>query len=150
MRVLLALAGFLLVAGIGIQLIADDKKPDPIMKQKLVHAQKIMEGIALGNFETIERNADELIIISHKAGWRVLQTPDYTRFSDEFRRNCENVAKGAKQKNIDAASLAYVQMTLTCVACHKHVREVRMACMPEGGGDSALGPATIRIPVSDN
>jgi len=109
---------------------ADDKPKDNIMKQKLVHSQQLLEGVALADFAKIEKNADDLIILSHKAAWRVLQTADYIRFSDEFRRGCEGIIKMAKQKNIDGASLAYVQVTLTCVNCHKHVREVRMASVP--------------------
>ena len=33
--------------------------------------------------------------------------------------------KEVKKRNLDAAALNYVDMTLLCVKCHKHVREVR-------------------------
>jgi hypothetical protein len=115
--------------GHGVSAVEQPK--DNLMKQKLVHSQQLLEGIALADFAKIEKNADDLISLSHKAAWRVLQTPDYTRYSDEFRRGCDGIIKMAKQKNIDGASLAYVQVTLTCVNCHKHVREVRMASVPE-------------------
>jgi uncharacterized protein (TIGR01244 family) len=47
-------------------------------------------------------------------------------YSEDFRRNAERAASGARAKNIDGVALAYVQMTMNCVNCHKHVREVRM------------------------
>lgn len=47
--------------------------------------------------------------------------------SNEFRRSAENVAQAAKNKNIEGATLVYMDMTMVCVRCHKHVREVRQA-----------------------
>lgn len=102
------------------------KDRDPIMRKKLEHAQKVLEGIAVKDFDLIEKHADNLMILSKKAEWKVLPTPQYTLRSDEFRRNAEDLVKAAKDKNIDGAALAYVQMTMSCVNCHKHVREVRM------------------------
>ncbi len=98
-----------------------------LMQQKLGHAQKVLEGIAIADFALIEKHADELIILSKKAEWAVLQTPEYVRQSDDFRRNADSVTKAAKEKNLDGAALAYVQLTMSCVNCHKHVRETRIA-----------------------
>jgi cytochrome c556 len=103
------------------------KDRNPIMQMKLSHAQKVLEGIALNDFNLIEKHADELIILSNKAEWKVLPTRDYLLQSNEFRRNAELLTKAAKGKNLDGATLAYVQLTMSCVSCHKHVREVRMA-----------------------
>lgn len=103
------------------------KGRDLLMQQKLGHAQKVLEGVAVKDFGLIEKHADELILLSKKAEWKVLQTPQYALRSDDFRRNAEAAVKAAKDKNLDGAALAYVQMTMSCVECHKHVREVRMA-----------------------
>jgi hypothetical protein len=108
------------------------KRPDDLMKRKLEQAQKVLEGVATNNFDLIERGADELQVISKRAEWRVLQTPDYNRQSDEFRRHAAALTKAAREKNTDAAALAYVQMTMSCVNCHKYVREARIA---RAGGD---------------
>jgi hypothetical protein len=48
-------------------------------------------------------------------------------YSNQFQNNVEDMIKNAKKKNIDAAALSYVEVTLTCVKCHKHVRAKRMA-----------------------
>ncbi len=97
-----------------------------LMRRKLSHSQKVLEGIAVKDFEEIAASAEELIAISKEAEWQVLKTPAYELYSNEFRRSAETLVKNAKDKNLDAAALAYVDMTLTCVKCHKHVREVRM------------------------
>ena len=39
----------------------------------------------------------------------------------------KQVVKSAKDKNLDGAALTYVELTRTCVKCHKYVREVRQA-----------------------
>jgi len=96
-----------------------------LMRKKLQQSQKVLEGIALNDFDKITQHADELIIISKEAEFKVLKTPKYDLYTDEFRRNAEEMVKKAKEKNIDGATLAYMELTLTCVRCHKHTREVR-------------------------
>jgi hypothetical protein len=105
----------------------DDKKVAELMRKKLQHSQKVLEGIAVSDFDMIASNADDLIRVSKAAEWHVVKTPQYEIFSNEFRRSAETLGQKARDKNLDGASLAYVELTLTCVRCHKHVREVRMA-----------------------
>jgi hypothetical protein len=97
-----------------------------LMQKKLANSQKVLEGIALNDFDKIGTHAGELIEISKAAEWKVVKSPQYEVYSNEFRRNAETMVKEAKAKNIDGVTLAYVDLTLTCVKCHKHVREVRM------------------------
>jgi hypothetical protein len=97
-----------------------------LMQKKLANSQKVLEGIVLNDFDRIGTNASELIAISKAAEWRVHKTPQYEVYSNDFRRNAETLAEAARAKNGDAAALAYVELTLSCVKCHKHVREVRM------------------------
>jgi hypothetical protein len=108
---------------------ADKPKKDSVealMKKKLGQAQKALEGVAVQDFNKIADSADELIEISKQAQWKVLKTPLYDLYSADFRTHAEDLIKAAKKKNIDAAALAYVELTLTCVKCHKHVREKRI------------------------
>jgi hypothetical protein len=98
-----------------------------LMTKKLENSQKILEGLAIGDFDKIGKHADELIRISKAVEFRVLKTPQYEVYSNDFRRNAEALAQMANGKNLDGAALAYVELTLSCVKCHKHVREVRMA-----------------------
>lgn len=106
---------------------AQDKKIADLMHKKLENSQKVLEGIALQDFDKIGRGADELILISKAVEWRVIKSPQYEMHSLDFRRSAETLSKMAQAKNTDGAALAYVDMTLSCVRCHKYVREVRMA-----------------------
>jgi hypothetical protein len=100
---------------------------DPLMRQKLEHAQKALSGLALGDFDALAKSGRELIAVSQKTGWRAFKTPEYDLFTNEFRRRAGEMVEAAGKKNVDAAAIAYVEMTMTCVRCHKYVREQRMA-----------------------
>jgi hypothetical protein len=107
---------------------ADSKKEvETLMKRKLAESQKLLAGIALADFDTVAKHSRELLDISKKAEWKVLATPLYVLYSNQFQNNVEEMIKNARKKNIDATALSYVEVTLTCVKCHKHVREKRMA-----------------------
>jgi hypothetical protein len=104
----------------------ESPKVAELMRKKLGHAQKVLEGIALNKFDEIGRSAEELILISKAAEWSVVKTPQYEIHSNSFRRAAESLVEKAKDKNVDGVALAYVDLTLSCVKCHKHVRDTRM------------------------
>jgi hypothetical protein len=97
------------------------------MQLKLNHSQKVLEGIALEDYEAISKHSQAISLLSQEASWQVLQTPDYLQHSAEFRRAADALTAAAKKKNLDGAALAYVDLTMKCVNCHKYVRGVRIA-----------------------
>jgi hypothetical protein len=103
------------------------EKVSELMQKKLKHSQKVLEGVAVGNFDEIADNAEELITISKQAEWYVSKSPQYEMRSNEFRRTAEELVKNAKAKNLDAAALSYVELTMTCVKCHKYGRDTQWA-----------------------
>jgi len=46
------------------------------------------------------------------------------------RRLRKEIAKKARAKNMDGVTLAYFDLTKSCVRCHEHLREVRDARLP--------------------
>jgi cytochrome c556 len=122
--IFLVLAGFCASVGRGDNLDKPSKTAE-LMRKKLKHSQGVLEGIALNDVDKIAENADQLITISHQAEWVVVKTPQYELFSNQFRKSAEGLVKNAKAKNLDGAALDYVDMTMTCVKCHKYVRETR-------------------------
>jgi hypothetical protein len=122
------LCGLLVVRGQGDEPKKDkeNEKVSDLMQKKLKHSQKILEGVAIGDFKKIGDSADELVLISRDAEWKIVKTPRYELISNQFRDNAEDLIKQAKDKNLDGAALAYVNLTLTCVKCHKYVRDERM------------------------
>jgi len=128
---------------LGAAVTGFSQKPGKIsdfMQLKLTHAQTLLEGLALEDYEMIAKSAQSLSIQSMEATWKVFETPEYLQHSGEFRQAADAVAEAARKKNLDGAALAYVGLTLKCVNCHKHVRDVRMAgrtldLPPHAGGE---------------
>lgn len=99
------------------------------MRQKLDHSQKVLEGITLEDFTLVKDNARQLAALSQTASWRVMQSPQYTQYSAEFGRLAEKLVRMADDRNIDGATLAYVELTINCVNCHKYFRSVKTATL---------------------
>lgn len=97
------------------------------MQAKLVHAQKVLEGLTTDDFDLVAQNSQKMSLLSLASTWQVLQTPEYVRRSTEFRHAVDALTKAAEKENLDGATLAYVNVTLKCVECHKYVRSVRNA-----------------------
>lgn len=97
------------------------------MRAKLDHSQKVLEGLAVEDYALIAKHSQELSLLSLAAGWQVIQTPTYSEHSTDFRRTVDTMTEAGKNKNLDGATLAYVEMTMKCVACHKYVRKIRTA-----------------------
>lgn len=101
-------------------------RPDQVatfMRAKLAHSQDVLEGLAIEDFALIDKGAQQLSLASEDASWQVLQTEDYARQSAEFRRSCDSLRKAAKDENLDGAALAWMEVTMKCVQCHKYVRD---------------------------
>jgi hypothetical protein len=93
------------------------------MRQKVAYSQQVLVGITLEDYGLIANNAQKLVELSNKTNWYSRQVPEYELFLNEFRRKAQELMEAGQKKNLDAASLAYVQMTLSCVSCHKFIRK---------------------------
>jgi hypothetical protein len=98
---------------------------DKLMVEKLKNAQILLEGLATNDYDKMSKSAERLLEISKAVEWRAYKTPQYDVQTNNFRRAAETIIKKAKEKNLDGATLAYVDMTVTCVRCHQHCREIR-------------------------
>ena len=97
------------------------------MRAKLASSKDVLEGLITEDFGKIKRGADQMTVMSNAAQWQVIQGPTYTQHSAEFRRIAAQLSKAADDKSIDAAYLCYVQLTLSCIDCHKYVKGTRVA-----------------------
>jgi hypothetical protein len=102
-----------------------------LMIDKLRHAQGLLQGIALADFNKITASAEELITLSRTAEWFAFKTPRYEVLSNDFQRAAEVIIQKAKARNMDGVVLAYMDLTKSCVHCHQYMREVRDARGPD-------------------
>ena len=115
---------------VGHGFAVDPPKKPTIMQRRLQHSQSVLEGLALKDFARIKTGADGMMDCAKEASWRVLTTPKYELYSNDFIRHLEEMKTAANNKNLDAATLAYVETTLICIKCHQHVRDERMGLAP--------------------
>ena len=122
-----AIASLAFMAMIGAAIYAQNEpgtKPIKMFMQlKLEPAKQILEGIATEDFELINRSAQRIRTLTLDENWMTIQTPEYKQQSKDFQRSIMMISDAAKNRNIDGATLGYVQMTLYCVQCHRSLRK---------------------------
>lgn len=98
-----------------------------VMRQKLVHAQGILEAVVTSDWTSLETHSRELERLTHDRRWTVLQYPEYATHSAKFVRSIQELHRAAAQRDLDATPKAYVAMTLRCVECHRYLARARIA-----------------------
>lgn len=101
-----------------------EKKLSKFMREKLTSSQLVLEGLMVEDYDMMQKGAKKMIEMSNATEWQVIEGPIFARQSEEFRSAAKQVIKFAKEKNIDGASLSYLHLTMTCIACHKKVNKV--------------------------
>ena len=92
------------------------------MRDKLELAQKLLEGVTTEDWDLVVSKGTKLSAMTEEADWRVFENPHYDQQSRVFKQHVDSLVRAAKKKDSDAATLAYVRMTMSCVDCHKFVR----------------------------
>lgn len=118
----------LMVLAVGV---VEGQQPRPgqraeFMRLKLDYSKRVLEGLTREDYNLISKNARDLKLMSQAAEWEVPIVPkvDYLRYTAEFQRVADELIDQSLKKNLDGATLAYVQLTMNCVNCHKYVRVV--------------------------
>lgn len=110
-----------------------DQKPDEkplladFMQQKLNSSSMILRGLMTDDLEMVETNADNLLKMSHEAKWRASNDMMYLQHSTQFRHAVDDLRKKAADMSTDGASLAWVNVTMSCIQCHQWVRNMVLA-----------------------
>lgn len=105
-------------------------EPTPLktfMRAKLDHSKNLLEAITTEDFDAMGKESQKIILLTLAEQWQVIETPEYAQQSLEFRRTAGAIRDAAEKENIDGAALAYVELTLKCVNCHKYIKKHGMA-----------------------
>lgn len=120
----LAAAGWLVTATLAVPPKPRNGTSD-VMKFKMHHAQRVLEGITTENFEVLSDSARKLKNLGGQADWQVRATPEYQRLTADFVRTADALHNAAARGNVDAATVAYFQMIVSCTTCHRYLRGER-------------------------
>jgi hypothetical protein len=103
----------------------DKQKASIWMEKKLEHTQKILAGLTKADFEMIQSSAGEMQVLNYLEGWVRADRPEYKRQLGYFSDANKELIRQAGKKNLGGATLAYTQLTLSCVQCHALVRDAK-------------------------
>jgi len=101
----------------------EDREPSYWMKQKLTYAQEILNGLAKEDYALLTKNARAMQALD-KIELFVRQKPEgYRTQLKTFQFSVNELVRNAEDKNLDGATLAFTQLTVSCVNCHKELRK---------------------------
>jgi hypothetical protein len=95
------------------------------MKQKLRASQEILKDLSDADFQAIGANAQAMNVMEHLEKWVRAQRPEYRTQLRLFEFANRELIRASSEKNLEAATLAYTQLVISCVNCHKLVRATR-------------------------
>ncbi|HEY7700068.1 MAG TPA: hypothetical protein VIE88_16705 [Vicinamibacteria bacterium] len=95
------------------------KPSQEIMWKKLDLSHGALDAIALEDFEALEAYASDLVALSVAGELNISNEESYKPESREFREAALALGKAAHERKIEAAALAYVDLTLRCMSCHR-------------------------------
>jgi len=106
----------------------------PVMQRKLDYSKALLEALAKEEFDKVSRNAQALSLLSLESAWNTIVTEEYLKQSNSFRNSLNSMREAAKEKNIDRATLGYVDMTIRCIDCHKYLRSKGVKAIDRSAG----------------
>jgi hypothetical protein len=98
-----------------------------IMREKLGHAQKILEAVVTNDWVGLETHSRELERLTNDQRWTALKYPEYARHSTAFIKAVQALHLAAAQRDLENTPKAYVAVTLQCVECHRYLARARIA-----------------------
>ena len=125
--VFLAVIGGAIGTGVVLRAHAQDedsKARRDFMRVKLMYTSNIVEGLTNKDFKLVEESANEIIGITAAEKWLAVDSMEYRRQSTELKNAAEKLKKEAKNKNLEGVALRFFDMTLKCIDCHEHIREL--------------------------
>jgi hypothetical protein len=106
-----------------VQQQAAEKQPSAWMKLKLDYSQKLLAGLTRADFDALVQNAMAMRGLSTIEGFVRSRKPGYSLQLEVFNDANAELIKQAQQENLEGAALAFTQLTISCVNCHKRLRE---------------------------
>ena len=93
------------------------------MNTKLNASKSILEALAKGDFEKLKSQAEQMRLIGKLEGFVRRKNPDYKAQLQTFELSNLELVRQAKRHNVEGATLAFNQLTTSCVACHVMLRD---------------------------
>lgn len=94
------------------------------MEKKLEYTQDILRGLATGDLDDVAEKAEQMRLLSKVEGWIRSRKPGYSSQLQAFEFANAEILRNARADNLDGATIGFQQLTISCVSCHKMIRNV--------------------------
>ena len=109
----------------------DDKNPSIWMKKKLDYSQNILAGVTSEDFDKIADNARAMKGLGKFEAFVRSRNAAYTRQLQTFEEINDEIIRQADNDNVEGVALAFTQLTINCINCHKVLRQHTKAGSPK-------------------
>ena len=106
----------------------DDAPTSVWMKKKLVYSQEMLRLLAVGDMAKLQQVSQRMSLVSVFEGFARSDSRTYTNHLRTFQLANRELTRQGAHDNIEGATLAFHQMTTSCVQCHVGLRQTT----PEG------------------
>jgi mono/diheme cytochrome c family protein len=103
------------------------------MEKKLAFSQRLLRDLAVGDFDDLVATGQKMRLVGKVEGFVRSPDPVYRDHLKSFALANDHLIRQAAAKNLEGATLAFQQMTGSCVACHQALR------LKESGGATGAG-----------
>ena len=130
--------GVLLLLAPGVAPASGDARMREIMRTKLSNTQVLLKAIVTTDYKEIDRAAAALARISEAeiASWQNPPNREYTEQAMLFVTSVDDVRESSRRHDINDVGAAYSVLITTCVHCHAHLRDARVASFSLPGADN--------------
>lgn len=110
------------VAVVAAAAVVTSQNEPTLMKAKAGYAHRLLDAVVQEDFAVIQDQAFRLKAVAETADWRASRSPELVPETDEFIRATDRLFQAAKEEDGDAVALAYMNVTLSCLHCHRQLR----------------------------
>jgi hypothetical protein len=95
------------------------------MRHKMGLTQDALAGLTEGDLVKVGTAAKNMRFLGYFEKHLLAERPEYKRQVAFFDFASQELVRQAEAKNLEGATLAYMQLTATCVQCHKVMRTAK-------------------------
>ena len=103
--------------------VTADKPIDFWMAKKLDYSKSILEALTKGEFKKVASDAEQMRLLGKIEGFVRRKNESYRSQMHSFDMANQELVRMAKRENAEGATLAFNQLTSSCVACQLLLRE---------------------------
>jgi len=106
---------------------AQTPQTQQVMRQKLVHAERLLAALVTSDWVALDRQSRALQAVTKQPGWDVFRLPEFSKYTAAFQRATQALAAAAGERDQRTALAAYNGLVTSCVECHRYVARARLA-----------------------